>query len=149
MACDCISGDRSQSQREATIRNFKSGKINVVIATDVAARGLDIKGIQRVINYELPQEDFQVGREWPVGIGHWAVGIGLAAGAQPRLPRRRASGGGAQGRARGGGAKAAAAAEQLSSSPRLSRPHTQTAGCSSRAPSSSFPSSLFLLPGSL
>ena len=60
LASDSISGDRSQSQRETTIRKFKEGRVTVVIATDVAARGLDIKGIQRVINYELPIDDFQV-----------------------------------------------------------------------------------------
>ena len=59
MACESVSGDRSQSQREATIRRFKAGEVTVVIATDVAARGLDIKGIERVINYELPTDDFQ------------------------------------------------------------------------------------------
>jgi ATP-dependent RNA helicase DDX5/DBP2 len=59
MAVDYISGDRSQSQRETSIRKFKEGKVTVVIATDVAARGLDIKGIERVINYELPVDDFQ------------------------------------------------------------------------------------------
>jgi ATP-dependent RNA helicase DDX5/DBP2 len=56
---DAISGDRSQAQREATIRRFKDGSVRVVVATDVAARGLDIKGIDRVINYELPMDDFQ------------------------------------------------------------------------------------------
>mmetsp|Transcript_83297 Transcript_83297/g.121939 ORF Transcript_83297/g.121939 Transcript_83297/m.121939 type:complete len:337 (-) Transcript_83297:192-1202(-) len=59
LAADSMSGDRSQSQRESTIRKFKSGAVTVVIATDVAARGLDIKGIERVINYELPGDDFQ------------------------------------------------------------------------------------------
>ena len=59
MACESISGDRSQSQREATLCRFKSGEVTVVIATDVAARGLDIKGIERVINYDLPTDDFQ------------------------------------------------------------------------------------------
>jgi superfamily II DNA/RNA helicase len=59
LACESMSGDRSQSQRESTIRKFKSGQVTVVIATDVAARGLDIKGIERVINYELPVDDFQ------------------------------------------------------------------------------------------
>ena len=59
MACDVLSGDRSQSQRESTIRKFKEGTVTIVIATDVAARGLDIKGIERVINYELPVDDFQ------------------------------------------------------------------------------------------
>ena len=59
MACDVLSGDRSQSQRESTIRKFKDGSVTIVIATDVAARGLDIKGIERVINFELPVDDFQ------------------------------------------------------------------------------------------
>ena len=60
MAADSLSGDRSQSQREATVRKFKEGRsVTVVIATDVAARGLDIKGIEQVINYELPVDDFQ------------------------------------------------------------------------------------------
>ena len=59
MACESITGDRSQSQREGTIRRFKAGEVTLVIATDVAARGLDIKGIERVINYELPTDDFQ------------------------------------------------------------------------------------------
>ena len=60
MAVGSISGDRSQSQRESTIRKFKEGRaVTVVVATDVAARGLDIKGVARVINYELPVDDFQ------------------------------------------------------------------------------------------
>jgi len=59
LAADSMSGDRSQSQREATVRKFKDGRVQVVVATDVAARGLDIKGIERVINYELPATDFQ------------------------------------------------------------------------------------------
>mmetsp|Transcript_39555 Transcript_39555/g.53747 ORF Transcript_39555/g.53747 Transcript_39555/m.53747 type:complete len:482 (-) Transcript_39555:185-1630(-) len=59
MKADSLSGNRSQSQRESTIRKFKSGAVSVVIATDVAARGLDIKGIEQVINYELPMDDFQ------------------------------------------------------------------------------------------
>ena len=59
LASDSISGDRKQSQRESTIRKFKEGSVTVVVATDVAARGLDIKGIERVINYELPMDDFQ------------------------------------------------------------------------------------------
>ncbi|KAJ1618596.1 P-loop containing nucleoside triphosphate hydrolase protein, partial [Pavlovales sp. CCMP2436] len=59
LRADSISGDRNQSQRESTIRRFRDGDLAVVIATDVAARGLDIKGIDRVINYELPETDFQ------------------------------------------------------------------------------------------
>ena len=58
LRCDTMSGDRSQSQRESTIRKFREGTVTVVIATDVASRGLDIKGIERVINYELPMDNF-------------------------------------------------------------------------------------------
>ena len=59
LAVERLSGDRSQSQRESTVKRFKAGTVTCVIATDVAARGLDIKGIARVINYELPSDDFQ------------------------------------------------------------------------------------------
>jgi ATP-dependent RNA helicase DDX5/DBP2 len=51
---DTISGDREQADREATIARFRSGEVTMVIATDVAARGLDISGIDRVINYDYP-----------------------------------------------------------------------------------------------
>lgn len=59
LAVERLSGDRSQSQRESTVKRFKAGTVTCVVATDVAARGLDIKGIARVINYELPSDDFQ------------------------------------------------------------------------------------------
>jgi len=49
-----IHGDRCQREREAALRNFKTGKIQVLVATDVAARGLDIDDVQHVINFDLP-----------------------------------------------------------------------------------------------
>eukprot|EP00793_Prasinoderma_coloniale_P004355 PRCOL_00000115-RA len=49
-----IHGDRTQGQREVALANFKSGKSGVLIATDVAARGLDVDGVAHVINVELP-----------------------------------------------------------------------------------------------
>jgi len=49
-----IHGDRCQREREAVLRAFKSGKIRVLVATDVAARGLDIDDVAHVINYDLP-----------------------------------------------------------------------------------------------
>ncbi len=51
-----IHGNKSQSARETALRNFKSGKTRVVVATDLAARGIDVKGLSHVINYELPNE---------------------------------------------------------------------------------------------
>ena len=49
-----IHGDRSQSQREAALRRFRQGECLVLVATDVAARGLDIGGVEHVINFDLP-----------------------------------------------------------------------------------------------
>ncbi len=49
-----IHGNKSQGQRERAIRDFREGKVTVLVATDVAARGLDIPGVACVINYDLP-----------------------------------------------------------------------------------------------
>ncbi len=49
-----IHGDRSQSQRETALEGFRSGRHQVLIATDVAARGIDVEGISHVINYDVP-----------------------------------------------------------------------------------------------
>jgi ATP-dependent RNA helicase DDX3X len=49
-----IHGDRSQSQREAALASFRAGTCRVLVATDVAARGLDISGVEHVINMDLP-----------------------------------------------------------------------------------------------
>ena len=54
LAAGAIHGNRSQSQRERTLRDFKSGEIAVLVATDIAARGLDIEGVSHVFNFELP-----------------------------------------------------------------------------------------------
>jgi len=50
-----IHGDRLQREREEALRDFKTGKMPILIATAVAARGLDIKGVTHVINYDLPK----------------------------------------------------------------------------------------------
>lgn len=52
---DVIHGNKSQNYRTRAIAQFKSGKTKVLVATDVAARGIDIKGVTHVINYQLPQ----------------------------------------------------------------------------------------------
>ena len=61
-----IHGDRSQSQRNQALRNFSEGRHRVLVATDVAARGLDVANVAHVVNYDLPKEaeDFvhRVGR---------------------------------------------------------------------------------------
>ncbi len=66
-----IHGDRSQSQREAALSSFKSGRTRVLVATDVAARGIDIDAVSHVINYDVPvaPEDYvhRIGRTGRAG----------------------------------------------------------------------------------
>ncbi|CAH0478987.1 unnamed protein product [Peronospora belbahrii] len=52
--CVAIHGDRNQHQRSEAVEQFKSGKVPLLIATDVAARGLDIPGVEYVLNYSFP-----------------------------------------------------------------------------------------------
>jgi len=51
---DAMHGNKSQSQRQRILEKFKSGRINILVATDVAARGIDVTGITHVINYSTP-----------------------------------------------------------------------------------------------
>ena len=51
-----INGDLAQNTRERTIQNLKNGKIDILVATDVAARGLDVKRISHVVNYDIPYD---------------------------------------------------------------------------------------------
>ncbi len=53
---EAINGDIAQNQRERIINNYKKGKIDILIATDVAARGLDVSRISHVVNYDIPQD---------------------------------------------------------------------------------------------
>jgi len=52
---DAIHGDKSQRAREVALRKFKKGQVNVLVATDVVARGIDVKDVALVINYEPPR----------------------------------------------------------------------------------------------
>lgn len=54
--CAVINGDKSQRERIEAMRKFKNGKVKVLIATDVVARGIDINGIDYVFNYDIPRE---------------------------------------------------------------------------------------------
>ncbi len=68
---DVIHGDRSQSQRTAALKGFQNGKHRVLVATDVAARGIDVQDIAHVVNYDLPNasDDFvhRIGRTGRAG----------------------------------------------------------------------------------
>ncbi len=75
-------GDKSQAQRERALASFESGKVDTLVATDVAARGIDVAGITHVINFDIPatREDYvhRVGRTARAG----ASGVGLTLVAQ-------------------------------------------------------------------
>jgi ATP-dependent RNA helicase DeaD len=53
---DGLHGDMNQQQRSRVLRQFKEGKIELLIATDVAARGIDVSGVSHVYNYDIPQD---------------------------------------------------------------------------------------------
>ncbi len=55
-ACAALHGDMTQALREKTIEQFKAGGLDIVVATDVAARGLDVQRISHVINYDIPYD---------------------------------------------------------------------------------------------
>jgi ATP-dependent RNA helicase RhlE len=74
-----IHSDRSQYQRQQAIAGFRSGKYRILIATDIAARGIDVKDIQLVINYDIPDEAesyiHRIGRTGRAGQNGKAVSI--------------------------------------------------------------------------
>jgi superfamily II DNA/RNA helicase len=56
-AAAAVHGDLGQAQRERALRAFRHGKVDVLVATDVAARGLDVEDVTHVVNYECPEDD--------------------------------------------------------------------------------------------
>jgi ATP-dependent RNA helicase RhlE len=128
-----IHGDKSQRQREAALSRFQSGSVDTLVATDVAARGIDVEGISHVINYDPPAcHDTYVHRIGRTArAGRSGVGITLVADADThemrqiahRLGIRHDLGGDRRGRERPaprGGAS------------RRRRPRRQTAGAAGR-----------------
>ncbi len=79
LSADAIHGDKSQKERMEALEAFKQGKIAVLIATDVAARGLDIDQLPMVINYEIPSapEDYvhRIGRTGRAGASGIAISL--------------------------------------------------------------------------
>lgn len=55
--CDCLHGDIRQSQREKTMQRYREGKLPILIATDIASRGIDVDDVDCVINYDIPEEN--------------------------------------------------------------------------------------------
>lgn len=74
-----LHGDMSQNKRRQTVENLRKGRVEMLVATDVAARGLDIKGISHVINFDLPTvaEDYihRIGRTGRAGAAGCAISL--------------------------------------------------------------------------
>lgn len=85
----CIHGDRSQRQREAALEGYRKGVFRVLVATDLAARGLDVQGVTHVVNYDLPAapEDYihRIGRTARAG----ASGLALSLATEEDAPALR------------------------------------------------------------
>jgi ATP-dependent RNA helicase RhlE len=79
LSCAAIHGNKSQAARVRALNEFKTGKVRVLVATDVAARGLDIEKLPHVVNYELPfvAEDYvhRIGRTARAGNEGHAVSL--------------------------------------------------------------------------
>jgi len=71
ISCGILSGEITQAKRTSTLAKFKEGKINVLVATDVAGRGIHVEGVSHVVNYNLPEdpEDYvhRIGRTGRAG----------------------------------------------------------------------------------
>jgi ATP-dependent RNA helicase RhlE len=78
IAANAIHGNKSQPQRERALAEFKAGKVKILIATDIAARGIDVTGVSHVINFDLPnvaeQYVHRIGRTARAG----AAGVAIA-----------------------------------------------------------------------
>ena len=78
VAAEAIHGDKSQNARQAALEKFRSGGTRVLVATDLAARGIDVEGVTHVINYDLPMDPesyvHRIGRTGRAG----AAGIALS-----------------------------------------------------------------------
>jgi len=89
IASNAIHGNKSQPQRERALGEFKSGKVKILIATDIAARGIDVSGVSHVFNFELPnvpdQYVHRIGRTARAG----ATGIAISYCADDERPYLR------------------------------------------------------------
>jgi ATP-dependent RNA helicase RhlE len=74
---DALHGDKSQASRQNTLSNFKNGRLRVLVATDIAARGIDVDSLEHVINYDLPNVSetyvHRIGRTGRAGAAGYAL----------------------------------------------------------------------------
>ncbi|WP_380877109.1 RNA helicase [Sphingomonas sp. DBB INV C78] len=89
IGCEAIHGNKSQPQRERALGMFRTGEIKILVATDIAARGIDVGGVSHVFNFELPNVSEQyvhrIGRTARAG----AAGIAIAFVADDERPYMR------------------------------------------------------------
>ncbi len=77
VSVDVIHGNKSQSSRQRALKRFRDGQVRVLVATDIAARGIDVEGVTHVINFDLPNESesyvHRIGRTARAGAGGIAL----------------------------------------------------------------------------
>jgi ATP-dependent RNA helicase RhlE len=89
ISADAIHGNKSQNQRERVLKNFRDGRLRTLVATDIAARGIDVEGVSHVINFDIPNiaESYvhRIGRTARAG----AEGIAISLCSHDELPYLR------------------------------------------------------------
>jgi ATP-dependent RNA helicase RhlE len=77
IACEAIHGDKAQNARQRALESFRQGRVRVLVATDIAARGIDVTGVSHVVNFDLPNEAevyvHRIGRTARAGAGGAAI----------------------------------------------------------------------------
>jgi ATP-dependent RNA helicase RhlE len=79
IGAEAIHGNKSQSQRERVLTAFRQGQVRILVATDIAARGIDVEGVSHVVNYDLPNEPesyvHRIGRTARAGASGTAISL--------------------------------------------------------------------------
>ncbi len=144
LTATAMHGDKSQGQRERALASFESGKIDTLVATDVAARGIDVAGITHVINFDMPgsREDYvhRVGRTARAGAS--GTGVTLVTADQANELSGMLAGLGLDKRARKGGSaraslRARSCAQRSAQAQALGRPSRPARGSGTWAPGAS------------